>query len=63
MKALRVKESGAHFGIRDAIALNPTAFCEGCNRVVREKEMQGDMCFACSVEYDKENAHGIHDAD
>jgi hypothetical protein len=51
-RTIRVKDSGSHFGIRDAIALNPTAFCEGCNRVVREKELMGDLCAACYFEYD-----------
>ena len=59
----KVEASGERFGIREAIALNCWAWCETGKHVVREKELMGDLCAACYFEYDKDNAHGIHDAD
>lgn len=47
MTRFKVKSSGARFGLRDAIEVNPLVFCESCGHVVREKEMIGDICNIC----------------
>jgi hypothetical protein len=49
----KVEASGSHFGIRDAIALNPWCWCEGCGCVVREKQMVGELCAACYYAVDE----------
>lgn len=49
----KVEASGSHFGIRDAIALNPWCWCEGCGCVVRERQMVGELCAACYYAVDE----------
>jgi hypothetical protein len=50
----KVESSGEHFGIRDAIALNPWTWCEG-GHPTKEKELMGVLCAACYFEFDGRN--------
>ena len=43
----KVRSGNQYFGLRDAIAVNEIMFCESCDRVVREREMIGDVCAEC----------------